>query len=168
MFADPLPLALPRKQTELFGKPHPDTSRKEPIGSEEMYKSALNGRMPNSRGVLLRRETCGSPLLKSLRLLGMERDLLSLKVADQIPGSIDRDLIIDREQNPPVSLERLVDFRTLFTHCCRPVSGGCNVATARFTTISAAFCFNGTAAIRSARTVAGRPSGDLRSADGVA
>jgi hypothetical protein len=59
----------------------------------------------------------------------MECDLLSLKVADQIPGSIDRDLIIDREQNPPVSLDRLFDFCTLFTHCCRPVSGGSNVAT---------------------------------------
>jgi hypothetical protein len=67
--------------------------------------------------------------LGSLRLMGMERDLLSLKVADQFPGSIDRDLIINREQNPPVSIERLVNFRTLFTHGCRPVAGGCNVVT---------------------------------------
>jgi hypothetical protein len=99
--------------------------------------------------------------LDSLRLLGMELDLLCLKVADQFPGSIDRDLIIDREQNPPVSIERLVDFRALFTHGCRPVAGGCDVAPARRTTISAAFCFNGTAAIRFGRIVAGRLSSDL-------
>jgi hypothetical protein len=53
----------------------------------------------------------------------MERDIPGLQVADHFPGTFDRDVITDREQNPAIPLKRLVDLRTLFTHCRRPISG---------------------------------------------
>jgi hypothetical protein len=39
----------------------------------------------------------------------MKRDLLSLQITDQFPGSINRDLIPNSEQNPAIAFDRLVD-----------------------------------------------------------
>jgi len=58
----------------------------------------------------------------------MKRDLLGLQIADQFPGSINRDLIPNREQNPAIAFDRLVDFRTFITHHRRPISGRSNQA----------------------------------------
>jgi hypothetical protein len=94
----------------------------------------------------LQLQTCWIAALDSVRLLGMECDLLSRQVANQFPGSIDRNLIIDREQNPPISLERLVDFHTLFTHLAAgPFQVAATSPPACFTTILAVFCFIGDA-----------------------
>jgi hypothetical protein len=57
----------------------------------------------------------------SLSLLGMECGLLRLQIRDHFLGSIDRELITDREQYPPIALNGVVDVRTLFTHHCRLV-----------------------------------------------
>jgi hypothetical protein len=86
--------------------------------------------------------TWSSPRTTSLRLIGMERDLPGLVVANHFPGPFDRDVIADHEQNPAIPLKRLVDLRTLFT------AGPFQVwqrAAWCFTTTATAFCFNGTA-----------------------
>jgi hypothetical protein len=57
----------------------------------------------------------------SLSLLGMECGLLRLQIGDHFLCSIDRELITDREQYPPITLNGVVDVRTLFTHHCRLV-----------------------------------------------
>jgi hypothetical protein len=62
--------------------------------------------------------------LGSWILLGMQRGLSGLEIGHHFLGSIDGELIIDREQYSPITLDRLVDFRALFTHNCRPILGG--------------------------------------------
>jgi hypothetical protein len=53
----------------------------------------------------------------------MKRDLLRLQIADQFPGSINRNLIPNSEQNPAIAFDRLVDFRTFVRHRHQPISG---------------------------------------------
>src|ERR1700722_536294 len=59
-----------------------------------------------------------------MRLLRMKRDLLSLQIPDQFPGSINRDLIPNSEQNPAIAFDRLVDLRTFITHRHRSFQAG--------------------------------------------
>jgi hypothetical protein len=54
----------------------------------------------------------------------MERGLSGLEIGHHFLGSIDGELITDREQYSPITLDGLVDFRALFTHNCRPILGG--------------------------------------------
>jgi hypothetical protein len=71
----------------------------------------------------------------------MECGLLCLQIGDHFLGSIDRELITDREQYPPIALNGVVDVRTLFTHHCRLFSRK-RPATCHILTMAAGFCFN--------------------------
>src|ERR1700749_4255576 len=72
----------------------------------------------------------------------MERGLLGLEVCDHFLGSINRKLITDREKNPPIALNGLVDISTLFTHHCRLFRRK-RPATCDILTMAEAFCFSG-------------------------
>jgi len=105
------------------------------VGLEGVGSKVRNGAYRSARSASRseppltgRREAAGRgsrlpPCRSSLRLLRMKRDLLRLQIADQFPGSINRDLIPNSEQNPAIAFDRLVDFRTFITHRHRPVSG---------------------------------------------
>jgi hypothetical protein len=49
----------------------------------------------------------------------MKRDFLSLQIGDHFLGSINREFIVDSQQYPAISLDRLVDLETLRAHCYR-------------------------------------------------
>jgi len=77
----------------------------------------------------------------SLSLLGMECGFLRLQIGDHFLCSINRELITDCEQYPPIALNGVVDIRTLFTHHCR-LFRRMRLATCHILTMTAAFCFN--------------------------
>jgi hypothetical protein len=51
----------------------------------------------------------------------VKRDFLSLQIRDHFLGSINRSFIVDSEQYPAISLDRLVDIETLRAHCYGPL-----------------------------------------------
>jgi hypothetical protein len=72
----------------------------------------------------------------------MECALFGLQITNHFLGSLDRELITNSEQYPPITLNGLVDIRTLFTHCCRLASDGSNPTACIVMTMANGFCFN--------------------------